>query len=330
MRLASVQDSSRDGSLVVVNRAGTHAASARSIVPNLQQALDDWEATAPLLEDLAGALEQRHVEAIPLDPQQLVAPLPRAYEWLDGSAYLHHVRLVRKARGAEPPSSLTYDPLVYQGGSGVLLGPTSDLPLIDPEWGLDFEAEVAVILGDTPRGTKAADASRYIRLLLLVNDVTYRSLVPTELQKGFGFLQSKPASAFSPFAVTPDELDEHFAEGRLQLPLQTRHNGNVVGNINAGRHMHFSFCQLIEHITKTRRLTAGTLLGSGTVSAAPDARGPEEYGVSCLAERRMLEKLEAGKPTTAFLKAGDTVAIDVHSSDGRNVFGTIDQKVVAE
>jgi fumarylacetoacetate (FAA) hydrolase len=249
--------------------------------------------------------------------------LPRAYEWVDGSAFLNHVILVRKARGAEPPETLRTDPLVYQGGSGVLLAPTDDIPLVDAAWGLDFESEVCVVLDDTPLGTRAADAARHIKLVMLANDVTLRSLVPSELAKSFGFFQSKPATAFSPFAVTPDELGDAWTGGRLQLRVRTTYNGAVVGDCDAGPEMHFSFCDLIAHICKTRAFTAGTIVGSGTVSNADRARG-----ISCLAERRMIETIEKGKPETPFMKAGDTVEIESRGSDGSSVFGKISQKVV--
>ena len=260
----------------------------------------------------------------PLDPKSLAAPLPRAYEWVDGSAYLNHVILVRKARGAEPPETLRTDPLVYQGGSGVLLGPADDLPLHDEAWGLDFEAEVCAILGDVPLGTKAADASKHVKLLCLANDVTLRNLVPNELAKGFGFFQSKPATAFSPVAVTPDELGDAWRDGRVHLRLRTTYNGALVGDCDAGPEMHFSFFDLLQHLARTRAYTAGTILGSGTVSNADRARG-----ISCLAERRMIETIEGGKPTTPFMKAGDTVEIEMLDPEGRSIFGRISQKVVA-
>jgi fumarylacetoacetate (FAA) hydrolase len=329
MRLASLRDSSRDGSLIVVSQDGLGFAPARAIAKNLQVALDSWDDTLPLLHGLALDLERGNVESHKLQPTSLLAPLPRAYEWIDGSAYLHHVRLVRKTRGAEPPESLTTDPLVYQGGSGVLLAPTADLPLPDPSWGLDFEAEVCIVVGDTPLGVNAVEAEKYIRLVLLANDVTFRSLVPSELKKGFGFVQSKPASAFSPFALTPDELGEHFRDGRLHLPLETSLNGQLVGSLNAGTHMHFSFCDLIAHAAKTRSLTAGTIIGSGTVSAAEGARSEHEFGISCLAERRMIEIIEAGAATTSYLSVGDQVRIEMRDPVGRNLFGSIEQRVVA-
>lgn len=323
MKLATLRDGSRDGRLVVVRRDNAVYAPAERVAPSLQAALDDWERAEPRLRELAADLEAGTVESFPVEPERLHAPLPRAYEWVDGSAYLNHVILVRKARGAEPPPSLREDPLVYQGGSGHFLGPTEDIPLPDPEWGLDFESEVAVVLGDTPRGTKAAEASRHVRLLLLVNDVTLRNLIPGELAKGFGFFQSKPATAFGPFAVTPDELGDAWRDGRVHLPLRTTYNGQVVGEIDAGAEMHFSFFDLVEHICKTRSFTAGTILGGGTVSTEDRTRG-----ISCLAERRMIEIIETGAPKTPFMSVGDTVEIEMFDREGRSVFGRIRQRVV--
>ncbi len=323
MRLATLDDGSRDGHLIVVRRDGAAHADASAIAPHLQAALDRWDEAAPRLAALAGALDAGQAAARPLDPRALRAPLPRAYEWLDGSAFLTHVRLVRQARGSAPPPGLTSDPLLYQGGSGVLLGPTDPIPLGDPAWGLDLEGEVAVILGDVPLGAPGGEALRYVRLLCLANDVSLRNLVPGELAKGFGFLQSKPATAFSPFAVTPDELGPDWREGRVHLRLTVRLNGAVLGSLDAGPEMHFSFADLIAHAARTRALTAGTLLGSGTVSNADPARG-----VSCLAERRVREQLEHGAPRTPFLRAGDRVEIEMRDRAGRSLFGAIDQRVV--
>jgi fumarylacetoacetate (FAA) hydrolase len=323
MKLATLRDGTRDGELVVVARAGDRFARVRGIAPSLQALLDDWERLFPELERLSTALERGLVAVDALDPRELLPPLPRAYEWVDASAYLSHVVLVRKARGAEPPASIMTDPLVYQGGSGVLLAPTAPLKLPQSDVGLDFEGEVAVILGDTPEGVSRNDASRYVRLVTLVNDVTYRALVPAELEKGFGFFCSKPATAFAPFAVTPDELGPAYREGRVHLPLRSTLNEALVGEIDAGTPMHFSFFDLIEHITKTRAFTAGTILGGGTVSSVDTT-----HGVSCLAELRMREKLETGSAKTPFLKAGDRVHIEMIGLDGVSVFGAIDQEVV--
>ncbi len=297
---------------------GRHYRPAQAAAPTLQAALDLWESASERLQ----AIAQGGDEALPLDPARLHSPLPRAYEWIDGSAYLNHVRLVRKARNAEPPATLETDPLIYQGGSGTFLGPRDAMPLRDPAWGLDFESEVAVVLGDTPMGTSAADAAKYVRLVMLVNDVTLRNLIPDELAKGFGFFCSKPSTAFSPFALTPDELGDAWQGGRVHLRLKTELDGSVVGDTDAGPEMHFSFFDLIAHITKSRALTAGTILGSGTVSNVDRARG-----ISCLAERRMLEIIESGKPATPFLKAGQTVRISMADAHGRDLFGAIEQTV---
>ncbi|MFT3914742.1 MAG: fumarylacetoacetate hydrolase family protein [Anaeromyxobacteraceae bacterium] len=323
MRLATLKDGSRDGRLAVVRRDGAAYADAGAIATTLQAALDRWDACEGPLRALAAELDAGRAPSRPLDPKALLSPLPRAYEWVDGSAYLTHVRLVRKARGAEPPPTLETDPLVYQGGSGVLLAPTEDIPLPDPAWGMDFEAEVCVVLGDVPRGTTAADAGRHVRLVLLANDVTHRNLVPPELAKGFGFFQSKPATAFSPFAVTPDELGPAWRDGRLHLRMHVRWNGKEVGSTDTGPEMHFSFHDLLAHVARTRGFTAGTILGSGTISNEDPARG-----YSCIAEVRAREMIEHGGARTRFLQAGDTVEIEVRDAAGRSPFGTISQKVV--
>jgi fumarylacetoacetate (FAA) hydrolase len=323
VKLATLRDGSRDGALVVVRRDGTAFARAKGVAPTLQAALDGWDRAEPALRALAAKVEVGGTATEPLDPRALACPLPRAYEWIDASAYLNHVLLVRKARGQAPPETLTTDPLVYQGGSGVLLGPTDDIPLVDPADGLDFEAEVCVVLGDTPMRTPAADAGRHVRLLMLANDVTLRNLIPAELAKGFGFFQSKPATAFSPFAVTPDELGDAWRDGRLHLRLRSTYNGALVGDPEAGPEMHFSFHDLIAHVTKTRAYVAGTILGSGTVSNADRARG-----ISCLAERRAQEMIDLGRAKTPFMKEGDTIAIEMLADDGTSIFGRIEQKVV--
>jgi len=324
MRLATLRDGTRDGRLVVVSpyrpdgAGGIHVAREADTPPSLQAALDDWDRVAPALAALAIRLASGELTGEPLDAARLGPPLPRAYEWVDGSAFLNHVRLVRKARGAEPPATLETDPLVYQGGSGVLLGPNDDIRVDDPSWGPDFESEVVVILGDVPQGTRAADAGHHIRLVTLCNDITLRYLVPDELGKGFGFFQSKPATAFAPFAVTPDELGDAWRDGKLHLPVVTTLNGAVVGDPSAAE-MHFGFPRLIEHIARTRAFTAGTILGSGTVSNADRARG-----ISCLAERRTIEQIETGRAVTAFLQPGDEVTIEARGGP----FGTIRQRVV--
>ncbi len=324
MKLATIDNGTRDGALVVVRRDLAACASAADVAPTLQAALDDWDALAPRLHALAEALEQGAVPSIGFEHCRFRSPLPRAYEWVDGSAYVNHIALVRKARGAEPPPGLYTDPLVYQGGSGVLLDPNQDVPLVDPAWGLDFEGEIVVILGDTPIGTQAAAAGGSIRLVTLANDWTLRNLIPPELAKGFGFFQSKPATAFAPVAVTPDELGDAWKDGRLHLPLRVDHNGVRVGHANAGPEMHFSFHDLIAHLTRTRAYVAGTIVGSGTVS-----NDDPSMGYSCVAEIRMRETIADGAPKTPFLKAGDHVRIEVLDSHGKSVFGAIDQRVVS-
>ena len=324
MKLATLRDGTRDGRLLVVRADGEVGAPAPAPWTSLQRALDDWDAALPALRATAAALDGRDLDGIAIDPARLAAPLPRAYEWVDGSAYLNHVILVRKARKAEPPPTLTTDPLVYQGGSGDLLGPRDDLELPDPAWGLDYESEVVVILGDTPRGTTAATAAPHVRLVMLANDVTLRNLIPDELAKGFGFFQSKPATAFSPFAVTPDELGDAWRDGRLQARVRSTYNGAVIGDCDSGPEMHFSFHDLIAHLCKTRRYTAGTIVGSGTVSNADRARG-----ISCLAEIRMIETIDHGAPKTPFMKVGDRIAIEAVLPDGSSPFGRIEQTVVA-
>ena len=323
MLLATRKNGTRDGQLILVRRDRAAWADASGIAPHLQAALDDWARVAPRLQALQSDLDGGHVEGQPLHPAELHSPLPRAYEWIDGSAYLNHVRLVRKARNAEPPPTLETDPLVYQGGSGTFLAPTDDLPFLDPSYGLDFEAEVCVVLDDTPLGTKAADALQYVRLVMICNDVSLRGLIPNELKKGFGFFQGKPSSAFAPIALTPDELGDRWREGRLHLPMIVHLNGERVGWCDAGPEMHFSFAQLIEHVTRTRALTAGTILGSGTVSNEDQA-----HGISCLAEARMIEIIRDGEPSTRFMEPGDVVRIEVLDGD-TPLFGAIEQRVVA-
>jgi fumarylacetoacetate (FAA) hydrolase len=328
LRLATLRDGTRDGALVVISRAGRSYLRAGEIAASLQAALDDWPRAKPALGALAARLDAG-AAGEPLDERRLGPPLPRAYEWIDGSAFLNHLILVRRARGAEPPATLASEPLVYQGGSGALAGPRDDIPLADPALGLDFEAEVAAIVGDVPRGTSPGEGPEHIRLLVLANDVTFRNLIPDELAKGFGFFQSKPATAFSPFAVTPDELGEAWRDGRVHLPLRSTYTraqggGVIAGEPNAGPEMHFSFFDLLAHIARTRAFCAGTILGSGTVSNVDRARG-----VSCLAERRALELLELGRATTPFMAAGDTIAIEMRDASGRDLFGRIEQRVVS-
>ncbi len=324
MKLATLRDGSRDGALILATRDGTRFTSATDIARDLQSALDDWERVAPQLQARADALERGEIGGAPLDVARLAPPLPRAYEWIDGSAYLNHVRLVRKARNAEPPATLETDPLVYQGGSGALLGPRDAFVLPNPAWGLDFEAEVGVILGDTPLGTTASTAAPYVRLVVLLNDWTHRGLIPPELEKGFGFFQSKPATAFAPFAVTPDELGDAWKDGRVHLRMNVWWNGQQVGRAHAGPEMHFGFHELVQHLCKTRAYTAGTIVGSGTISNVDRAAG-----YSCIAEQRMIETIDQGKPVTRWLQAGDEVAIEIYGDDGVSVFGRIEAKVTA-
>jgi fumarylacetoacetate (FAA) hydrolase len=324
MKLATYKDGSRDGQLVVVSRDLCTAHYANGIATRLQQVLDDWNFLSPQLEDLYTSLNQgkaRH--AFAFDPAMCMAPLPRAYAWVDGSAYLPHVERVRRARGAELPESLRTDPLIYQGGSDDFLGARDDAPFVSAEAGIDFEAELAVVTGDVPMGATPAQALEGVRLLMLANDWTLRELVPAELAKGFGFFQSKPATAFSPVAVTPDELGAAWSGGRVHLTLQTSWNGRPVGRVEAGGDMHFHFGQLIAHACRTRQLRAGAIVGSGTVSSQDAAQG-----CSCVAERRALEMIEHGEPRTAYLQFGDTVRIDMAGPDGQSVFGAIEQTVV--
>ncbi|MEY4631585.1 MAG: hypothetical protein RIQ81_1705 [Pseudomonadota bacterium] len=325
MKLATLKDGTRDGQLVVVSRDNLRCMPVTSVCKSLQAALDDWDAKAPELEKIYRHLNDDGKAGQAFDATKALSPLPRAYEWIDGSAYINHVVLVRKARGAEPPETLRTDPLVYQGGSGTFLAPNQDIPLADAAWGLDFESEVCVVLGDTPQGTKASEAGKYVRLLMICNDVSLRNLIPGELAKGFGFFTSKPSSAFAPIAVTPDEIGPAWKDGRIHLPLNTWLNGNLFGNPEAGPEMHFSFFDLIQHITKTRAYTAGTILGSGTVSNEDRSKGS-----SCLAERRMIEQIDSGKATTPFMKSGDRVEIEMFDAKGQSVFGRISQKVSAK
>lgn len=322
MKLATLNDGTRDGKLVVVSRDGTRFTEAGPFAPTLQAALDRWDEVQPKLLARFDALQSGRVIGQDLSPARLLAPLPRAYEWIDGSAYINHIVLVRKARNAEPPATLRTDPLVYQGGSGAFLAPTEPIRHFDDSYGIDFEAEVCVVTDDVPMGTSARNAGPHVKLLMLANDVTLRNLVPAELEKGFGFFVSKPATAFSPFAITPDELGDAWREGRVHLPLRTTWNGERFGDPDAGPEMHFSFLDLIEHASKTRRLTAGTIIGSGTVSNEDEARGS-----SCIAEKRMREKIATGAFQTPFMHFGDTVRIEMLSPDGTSLFGRIDQRV---
>src|SRR6478672_7656665 len=322
MKLGSLK-SGRDGRLVVVSRDLAWCADAGHLARTLQAALDDWERVAPQLELLATDLEHGVIPRDRFHERAADAPLPRAYQWVDGSAYVNHVELVRKARGAEMPASFWTDPLVYQGGSDDFLGPTADVPVASEEFGIDLEGEVAVITDDVPMGTTAHQARDYIRLVMLVNDWSLRNLIPAELGKGFGFYQSKPATAFSPVAVTLDELGDAWQGGRLHLAMQSFWNGRKVGHCDAGEEMTFHFGQLIAHVAKTRNLRAGSIVGSGTVSNKDWTRG-----YSCIAEKRAIETIESGEPKTEFMRHGDTVRIEMKGTDGASVFGAIDQDVI--
>ena len=324
MKLASLK-SGRDGRLVVVSRDLSRCVAVPEIAPTLQQALDRWEALAPQLEAVYGQLNRgQHGEAFPAGSGGVAAPLPRAFQWADGSAYVNHVELVRKARGAEMPQSFWTDPLVYQGGSDDFLGPTDEARFPADDLGIDLEAEVAVITGDVPMATSAEQvrSRRRIHLLMLVNDWTLRHLTASELAKGFGFYQSKPATAFSPVAVTPDELGDAWDGGKVSLPLASHVNGQLLGAPEAGVDMTFDFPALVAHCARTRNLRAGTIIGSGTVSNLDRAKGS-----SCLAEKRMLETLATGQASTPFLRFGDRVRIEMLDRDGTSIFGAIDQRV---
>lgn len=335
MKLATYKDGSRDGQLVVVSRDLATAHYATGIAGKLQQALDDWSFISPQLQDLYESLNSgkaRH--PFPFDPAQCMAPLPRAYQWADGSAFINHVELVRAARNSEVPKTFYEDPLMYQGGSDDFLGPRDDVVVPSEDYGIDFEAEVAVITGDVPMLSSPDQALDGIRLLMIANDVSLRHLIPNELGKGFGFFQSKPATAFSPVAITLDEVGDAWDQGRLHLTLQSAWNGRKVGMCEAGPEMTFHFGQLIAHICKTRNVRAGSIVGSGTVSnkgVLNSASGKTEWpkGYSCIAEKRAIETIQDGKPSTEFMKFGDTIKIEMKGKDGQSLFGAIEQKIVA-
>jgi len=323
VKLASLKQG-RDGKLIVVSQDLSRAIAADGIAPTLQMALDTWERSAPRLERLYREVtDGAPIGSFSFRAGDCASPLPRAYQWADGSAYVTHVELVRKARGAKMPETFWTDPLMYQGGSDSFIGPEDDILAADEAWGIDMEGEVAAITGDVPMGSSPTQARVHVRLLMLVNDVSLRNLIPGELEKGFGFFQSKPATAFSPVAVTPDELGSHWKDGKVHLPLLIDLNGQRFGSPNAGVDMTFSFYDLIAHVAKTRELEAGSIIGSGTVS-----NSDRSSGSACLAERRMLETIEKGKPETPFLRFGDRVRIEMKLPDGQSIFGAIDQKVV--
>ena len=329
MKLASLKNA-RDGQLVVVSSDLSRCATATDIAPTLQAALDNWSTAAPALESLFKKVEAG--EGDPFAPTQCASPLPRAYQWADGSAYVNHVELVRKARGAEMPDSFWTDPLMYQGGSDSFIGPYDAIRAASEDWGIDFEAEVAVIMDDVPMGVSAGSAADYVRLVMIVNDVSLRNLIPGELGKGFGFFQSKPSSAFAPVAVSPAALGDAWRNAKLHLPLLSFLNGEAFGKPEAGIDMTFDFGQLIAHAAKSRPLAAGTIIGSGTVSNKLDG-GPGRpiaeggVGYSCIAEIRTIETIETGAPKTAFLQFGDRVRIEMLDKAGHSIFGAIDHQV---
>lgn len=333
MKLASLNHG-RDGRLVVVSRDITRYCEADNIAPTLQAALDDWEIIAPKLEALYRDVEHRTVPCQRFHESRAHSPLPRAYQWADGSAYINHVELVRRARGAELPETFYIDPLIYQGGSDDFLPPRAPIPLADEAWGCDMEGEVACITDDVHMGTTPEDAAEHIKLLMLVNDISLRGLIPGELAKGFGFFQSKPATAFSPVAVTPDELGEAWAGNLIRLPLMVDYNGAPFGRAEVGEDATFSLADLVAHAARTRNLCAGTIIGSGTISNKGTDGGPGTpvaeggRGYSCIAEIRTIETLAHGEPRTRFMAPGDTVRIEMRGKDGKSIFGAIEQEVV--
>jgi fumarylacetoacetate (FAA) hydrolase len=324
MKLASYNNGRRDGQLMLVSRDLTKSVAVPAIAHTMQQLLDGWDLLKPQLQELYDALNEGMLDnAQAFDEAKCLSPLPRAYQWADGSAYVNHVELVRKARGAEMPETFWTDPLFYQGGSDSFIAPKADIPLASEDWGIDFESEIAIITDDVPMGVSSDNAAKHIKLLMLVNDVSLRNLIPGELAKGFGFFQSKPSSSFSPVAVTPDELGARWEDSKVHLPLITHLNGELFGRPNAGVDMTFNFSQLVSHVAKTRPLGAGAIIGSGTIS-----NYDRSAGSSCLAEKRMLEVIAEGKATTPFMRFGDTVRIEMLDDNNVTIFGSIDQKVV--
>ena len=334
MKLASLADGSRDGSLVIVTRDLSRCASVADVAPTLQYALDNWPVGMPALLERAVLLENEAADGEPFDQSNCRSPLPRAFQWADGSAFVNHVELVRKARGAEMPASFWSEPLMYQGGSDSFLDPHGDIVLAEEAWGIDFEAEIAVITDDVPMGISPKDALSHIVLIMLVNDVSLRNLIPGELSKGFGFFQAKPSTAFSPIAVTPNELGTAWQQGKVHLPLLSSLNGTVFGKPDAGLDMTFDFGELIAHAARTRPLHAGSIIGSGTVSNRGTDGSPGKSiadggkGYSCLAELRMVETIHCGTAYTPFMSFGDIVDIHMTAEDGSSIFGSIRQKVV--
>lgn len=334
MKLATLNDGTRDGKLVVVSKDLTRYCPADNIAPTLQAALDDWANCAPKLQNLYTDVEHQTVPCERFHEREAHSPLPRAYQWADGSAYINHVELVRKARDAEVPESFYHDPLMYQGGSDSFLPPRADIPLGDPAWGCDMEGEIACITDDVPMGVSKADAAGHIKLVMLVNDVSLRGLIPGELAKGFGFFQSKPSSAFSPVCVTPDELGDAWRGSVIHLPLTVDYNGEPFGRADVGQDATFTLADLVAHAAKTRPLGAGCIIGSGTISNKGEDGGPGKpvseggRGYSCIAEIRMIETIYEGEAKTRFMQAGDTVRLEMKDKDGHSIFGAIEQKVV--
>lgn len=333
MKLASLKKN-RDGSLIIVSRDLTKAVSAADIAPTMQMALDDWAAVSPQLIQRYEQLNAGgYADSFDFDESACASPLPRAYQWADGSAYVNHVELVRKARNADMPKSFWHEPLMYQGGSDCFIGPREDVPIESEKWGIDFEAEIAVITDDVPMGATPDECAEHIQLFMLVNDVSLRALIPGELAKGFGFFQSKPSSAFSPVAVTPDELGESWQGGRVSLPLLVEYNKKPFGRANAGEDMTFNFPEIIAHAAKSRPLGAGAIIGSGTISNKQEldhgsAIVDGGVGYSCIAEIRTIETINTGEASTPFMRFGDTVRIEMNTQTGESIFGAIDQQVV--
>ena len=324
MKLASYNNGRRDGQLMLVSKDLTKTVAVPAIAHTMQELLDAWQLFQPQLSELYDALNDGLIDnAIDFEESKCLSPLPRAYQWADGSAYVNHVELVRKARGAQMPETFWTDPLVYQGGSDCFIAPKADIPLASEEWGIDFESEIAIITDDVPMGVSTENAAKHIKLLMLVNDVSLRNLIPGELAKGFGFYQAKPSSSFSPVAVTPDELGARWEDSKVHLPLITHLNSELFGQPNAGVDMTFNFSQLISHLAMTRPLGAGAIIGSGTIS-----NYDRSAGSSCLAETRMLETIADGKPSTSFMKFGDRVRIEMLDDNNKTIFGSIDQQVV--
>ena len=332
MKLASLKHG-RDGRLVIVSRDLSRAVDATDIAPTLQAALDDWDSLEPALQNRSSRLNAGEIDGFEFDQSKCASPLPRAYQWVDGSAYLNHVELVRKARGAEVPESFYFDPLMYQGAGDTFIGPRDDIVAADEAYGIDMEAELTVITDDVPMAATPAEAAGHIKLIMLVNDVSLRGLIPNELRKGFGFLHGKASSAFSPVAITPDELGDKWANGTIDLPLLVDYNGQPFGKANVKTDMTFNMAELVAHAAKTRDLSAGTIVGSGTVSnkfEGGEGKKIEHGGVgySCIAEIRMIEKIQTGEFQTPFMRFGDTVGIEMDDANGNSIFGRIENKVV--